>query len=800
MGTLWQDVRYGFWLLARNPSFSLFVVLLMAVGVGGTTTVFSIVNAFLLRPLPYHEPGRIAFLRQRTLQGRNVGVSYPNYLDWRQQARSFEDVGCYFFNSFPVNMPGVDLPEMRPLGLVSSSFFRVLGVAPCRGRLFTDEDDRPSPAPVAVISYTFWEQHFGADPNVIGRTIVSGGNAVTVVGVMPRDFRYPAYGREVTDVWVPVGVMAGQLKDRASSPDMYALGRLRRGVSLAQAQAEMDTISARLAAQYPSADGNVRAQVEALPAHMVKGREGSFLLMLGAVLLVFLVACLNVAGLLVARGVVREREMAVRAALGGARLRLMRQMTIENVLLAVGGGLLGVWAAGGAVRLLGQTDMVAGLQLPADFFRLETRVLLFALGVTTLAVPLFGLLPSLLCSRIALARALGSEGRSILGARGRSAAHTALVATEAALTIVLLVVAGLMVRSFVNVATADPGFRRQNVLTMKVILPDDAQRQELLERVRAMSDVEKAALTFPLFTRWQWFVCVEGEPVVPAEEENAIFKVVSPGYFEAMGIRLLRGRTFDEQDRAGSKPVAIVDETLAQRHWPAGDAVGRRIQYGRRPDPNAPWLEVVGVVAHVRNDGMEGGTAVEVYRPLLQKPTASFSLITRTTGDPARFVAPIKDVVRQIERRYPISDVRTLDQIQGNYTVTRRLITSFVAVFAGLALFLSTVGIYAVTQYSMARRTQEFGVRIALGAERRDVFRLVLRTGLLPVIVGALAGLVGTVVVARVLSSLLFRLSPWDPLTYVAGSLVLVAAALLASYLPACRAAKVDPMVALRHE
>ncbi len=800
MGILWQDARHGFRLLARSPGFSLFVVLLMAVGVGGSTTVFSIVNAFLLRPLSYHEPDRIACLWQCTLQGKGEGVSYPNYLDWRRETRCFEELGCHFFDSFPVNMPGADLPEMCLGGFVSSSFFRVLDVTPCLGRLLDEQDDRPSATPVAVISYPFWQRHFGADPNVVGKSILLRSAALTVVGVMPRDFRYPAYGHELTDFWVPVGLRADELQDRASSPDMRVLGRLRRGASLTQAQAEMDTIWAHLAAQYPVANGNRRVRMEALQAHMVKGREGAFLLMLGAVLLVFLVACVNVAGLLVARGVAREREMAVRSALGGARLRLMLQITIENVLLAVAGGLLGVWAAAEAVRLLAHTDMVASLRLPPDFFRLETRVLGFALAVTVLAIPLFGLLPSLLCSRIALARVLGSEGRSILGVRGRSAVHAGLVGTEAALTILLLVVAGLMARSFVNVATADLGFNRQNVLTMGVILPGAPQRQELLERVRAMPDVEKAALTFPLFTGWMWYVYVEGEPVSPTEEEAAIYKVVSPGYFEAMGIRLLRGRTFDEQDRAGSKPVAIVDETLAKRHWPEEDAIGKRIQYGRRPDPNSPWLEIVGVVAHVRNEGVESGTAVEVYRPLLQNPTNSCALILRTKGDPARFVAPVKDVVRQIERRFPIAEVQTLDQIQGNYTVTRRLITSLVALFAALALFLSTVGIYAVTRYSVSRRMQEFGIRIALGADREDVFRLVLRRGLTPVVLGAAAGLVGTVIAARLLSSLLFRLSPWDPLTYAAGTLVLIAAALLASYLPARRAAKVDAMVALRHE
>jgi len=423
---------------------------------------------------------------------------------------------------------------------------------------------------------------------------------------MPLGFRYPAYGHDVTDLWVPVGLQESRLQDRASSPDMYVLGRLSRGVSMPQARTEMDTISARLAAQYPAANGNTRAEIEMLSTQTLAGKERACILMMFAVGFLFLVACVNVAGLLFARGVTREQEMAIRSSLGAARLRLLRQMFVEDALLALTGGLLGAFGAAQAVQLLARTDMIASMRLPEGFLYPDGRVLGFTLAITLLAIPLFGLLPSVVCSRTALARGFGSESRNLLGSRGRYAIPACLTGIETALTVVLLVAAGLMVRSFVNVATADPGFDPKNVLTMRVMLGKDAAKhQELLDRTRALPGVKRAALTSPLFTGWKWYVCPEGNAVPPTDRQAVIFKAVSPGYFEAMGIRLLRGRTFDERDRADSKPVAIVNEDLVKRYWPQGDAIGKRMQYAKTPDPNATWLEIIGVVAPVTNAGVE---------------------------------------------------------------------------------------------------------------------------------------------------------------------------------------------------
>jgi putative ABC transport system permease protein len=491
--------------------------------------------------------------------------------------------------------------------------------------------------------------------------------------------------------------------------------------------------------------------------------------------------------------------MAVRSALGAGRWRLLRQMLVESLLVAGLGGALGVLGAAGALRLLRHTDMIASMMLPAGFFRLDLRVLGFALAISVLGIPLVSLLPCLWCSGIDLARMLASSGRSVLGSRGANAAHLTLVGTEVALTIILLVAAGLMVRSFANVVTADPGLNPENVWTMGLYLPDGSRQQQLLEQLQAIPGVENAALAYPPLRGWGYFFCVQGHEAAWGDQAPlAEQKTVSPGYFETMGIPLLQGRLFDERDRTGAPPVVIVDETLAQRYWPAGEPVGQRIQFGKSPNPNSAWLEIVGVVKHIKYQGIEAESRMQMYRPLLQKDHPNASILLRTKGDPAAFLAPVRSVVRPFDSR--LYGVRTLDQMLGGPSLMRRLTTLLLAVFAGIALFLSTIGIYAVMRYSTSRRTQEFGVRVALGATRKDVLVLVLRKGLTPVLAGAVLGLVGTVATARALSSLLFQLSPWDPVTYTLVCLLLIGVALVACYLPARRAARIDPMVALRYE
>ncbi len=813
MGTLWQDIKYGVRVLARNPGFSLIVVALVAVGVGASTTVFSILNPLLIRPLAYEEPDRIVCVQPRNKEGDDRNVSYPDYLDWRREAMSFDELSCYAFRDRPVSFAAHEPPEECCVGFVSDNFFRIFPVRPVVGRFFSPADDRPSAAPVAVISHTLWRRHLGADPDVIGRFIFVDDLGYNIIGVLPPAFRFFPYAvEESADVWV---AMARTMAESSRGDRSRAvLGRLKAGRSIQEAQAEMDTLCARLAAEYPASNAGMSATITRLHDFMRRliGQalgQGTSVLM-GTVLLVFLVACANAAGLMFARGVTREREMALRSALGGTRLRLMRLVLAENVVLAVLGGGLGVLGAAWIIQLLMETGLLPSERFPVGFFHPDWRVLGFALVLSFLTVPLCGLIPSICCSGVGLARMLAAGGRSVLGSRGRNAAHTGLLAAQVALTIVLLTAAGLMIRSLLNVVTADRGFNSENVLVMNLRLVGDryagdeskfAFHRQLLDQLGATPGVERAGLTWPLLTGWSWYFYAEGEPVSLPDEEGALatYKAVSPGYFETMGIRLLRGRFFDERDYRGSQPVVIVDETLAKRCWPGGNAIGRRIQYARNPDPNLPWYEIVGVVAHVRNE-VEADARMQVYKALFQGDSARVSIVLRTRSDPTDLVAAVKNAVGRIDRRQLVWGARTLKDEFWYRSLVRRFVTSLLIAFAGIGLLLSAAGIYAITRYSVSRRTQELGIRMALGANANDVLGLVLRKGLMPVLMGTGIGLVGAVATARVLSSLLFDVGPWDPATYATVSLLLSGIALFACYLPARQAARIDPMTALRYD
>ncbi|MFC1633704.1 ABC transporter permease [Planctomycetota bacterium] len=808
MAVLWQDICYGFRMLMRNPGFSFVVVVLVAVGIGVNTTVFSLLNAYLFRPPPYERPDRIVIVRGRDNEGRSRAVGYVDYLDWHRRVKSFDQLSYCGFRHQSVSVTTAKPPERCSAGFVSGSFFTVFPARPFVGRLLSEEDDDPSAVPAVVISHAFWQRHFGADPSAVGRSIILRDRSHTIVGVTRPGFQFPPYGGWAkTDVWVPANaIMGGQ--GRGNRNSLYALGRLKAGVNIQQAQVEMETICAHLAEEYPASNAGMSATVMRLQDYMTSGKGHVPTIVMGTVLTVFLVACANAAGLLFARGVTREREMALRSALGAARLRLMRLMLLENVVLALLGGCLGVLGATWAIELLARTEAFLATRIPAGFLRLDGRVLGFALALSILAVPLFGLLSSVSCSRVSLAHTLAAGGRNVLGSRGRNVAHGGLLGAQVALTIALLVAAGLMMRSLVNVVTADPGFNAKNVLLMNLELSSEkyAGREsrlsfyrQLLDQLRAIPAVEKAGLDGGGVHGASLYV--EGEPVPPpGQTVRADYKIISPGYFETMEIPLLRGRYLDQRDDTGSAPVAIVNETLVRRYWPEGDPIGKRLHASKTPDANAPWIEIVGVVGDVKNGDVEENPPMQVYRPLFQQARGAASILIRTKSDPKGFIAAVRDAVYQIDREQLVCDARTLEEVVWWRSVNHRQITSLLTVFAGIALSLSAAGIYAITRYSVSRRTQEFGIRMALGADRNDVLKLVLRRALVPVLIGTCAGLVGTIAVARVLSSLLYQLSPWDPATYAAVSLLLVGVALLASYIPARRAAKIDPMVALRYE
>jgi putative ABC transport system permease protein len=791
-------------MLARSPGYGVVVVVLLAVGVGASTTVFSILNPILLRPLPYEEPERIVRVEGRSREGHLWAVSHADYLDWRRQASSFDELGCVAFRDRPASITAEEPPEEICLGFVSDNFLQVFGVQPVVGRFLSPADDQPGAARVVVLGHTLWQRRFAADPNVLGRSILLDSVSHTIIGVTPAGFDYYPFGADRTDAWVPV--MPTMSGGGRGNRILGTVGKMKAGVRLEQAQAEMEAISERLAAEYPADNALMSASVTRLRDSMTSQIGHIPVILMGTVLMVLLVACANVAGLMFARGVTREREMALRAALGGTRLRLMRLLLLENMVLALVGGALGVFGATWAIQLLLGTGVLPAAQFPEGFFRPDWRVLGFALVLSVLTVPVCSLIPSLSCSGVSLARMLAAGGRSALGSRS---SHAALLAAQAALTVVLLVAAGLMARSLANLVAADRGFDPRNVLTMSLQLTGEpyssqesrlAFHQQLLERLETLPGVEQVALTWPLFRGWTWRFQVEGEPpALPNQKKtSAAYKAVSPAYFEAMRISLLQGRFFGEQDRLAAPPVVIVDQSLAARFWPDGDWIGRRLKTSPG-DPNALWAEVVGVVAHVNNEA-KAGPQMQIYQPLFQKVLSRASVVLRTTRDPLKSVAAVKDVVHQMDRKQLISNARTLDDYLWFDTLMERFIASLLAAFAAFALLLSATGIYAVTRYSISRRTQELGIRMALGASRNDVLKLVLRKGLTPVFVGAGVGLAGAIAVARVLSSLLYQLSPWDPLTYVAVSLLIIGVGLLAGYLPAQRAARIDPMEALRYE
>jgi predicted permease len=812
MGTLWQDARYGLRVLIRSPGFSLVIVALVALGVGASATVFGILNPLLIRPLAYEQADRIVCVEGRNRQGHACQVSHSDYRDWRRQATSFDELSCYMFRDRAIGTARDDPPEECGVGSVSDNFFRVFSLRPVVGRFFRKADDLPGAAPVAVISHALWQRRFGGDPNAVGQPVVIAGSYYTIVGVTPAGFRFLPYGEPFGDAWVTAGRTI--TKEERGNRSLYVLGKLKAGVGVAGTQPEIDAICARLATAYPSTNAGISATVTRLDDFLrgVIGRafrRGPAILM-GAVLLVFFVACANALGLMSARSVTREREMALRSALGGTRLRLVRLMLLENVVLALLGGGLGVLGAMGAIRLLLGTGLLPAALFPAGFFHPDWRALGFALALSILGVPTCGLLPALRCSSIRLAPALAAGARSVLGSRGPHAIHTASLAAQVAVTIVLLVAAGLMMRSLVNVVTTDRGFNPEGVLVMDVRStgakntgPEShaAFHRQLLDRLESLPGVEKAGLTWPLLTGWSWRVYVEGQPApLPgADGTPATYKAVSPGYFETMRIPLLRGRSFDERDQVRSPPVVIVDETLARRCWPAGDWIGRRVKTDRGTDPNSPWAEIVGVVGHVKNN-VDADTDVQVYKPILQDVRSFASVVLRTKGDPKTYIDAVKKTIGQIDSRQLVANARTLDEELWYNALVRRLVTTLLAAFAAGAMFLSAAGIYAVTRYTMARRTQEFGIRLALGATKHDLLKLVFRRGLTPVLVGAGVGLAGAVALAQVLSSLLYQLGPRDPLTYVGVTSLLIGVALLACYLPVRRAAQIDPMAALRYE
>jgi putative ABC transport system permease protein len=811
MGTILQDLRYGGRRLLKSPGFTVVAVVALALGIGANSAIFSVVNAVLLQPLPYREPDRLVILWETNpqllddyLKTHNEAAP-ANFYDWLAQSRSFENLAAFRWRTFILT--GGDTPEQVRGNAVTPNMFATLGVGPVLGRDFLPEEGQPGKDKEAILSYGLWQRRFGADPHVVNRQISVNGEPYTVVGVMPREFEFP---RAESELWTPFAP-ADDLKTNRTSHFLYTRARLKPGVRLEQAQAEMDTIAARLRQQYPDADDQRGVRVASLPAESVAQIRPALLILLAAVGFVLLIACANVANLMLARAAARQKEIAIRTALGAGRWRIVRQLLTESVLLSVLGGAAGLLLARWGVDLL-LTSMPRqfALGIPGwSRIGLDYRVLGFTLAVSLLTGVLFGLFPALQASKSDLNETLKEGGRSSV-ASGRVRFRNALIVAEVTLSLVLLVGAGLMMRSIVRLMDVSPGFDPQNLITLELSLPQTqyAKKEqvanfysELTRRVRELPGVESAATIdmMPMGgSGGTTAFMVEGRPAPPpGQYPEANARTASPGYFKTMRIPVLKGREFDEHDTPDSPLVVIINETFARKYWPGENPVGKRLL---DPGNRFPPVQIVGVVGDIKHWGLDDKAEEYLYTSSTQTPESSMFVVVRTAADPAGVTASVRNEVRALGRELPVYNIEPMSQRIVESTASRRLVMFLLSVFAGVALVLASVGIYGVMAYTVAQRTHEIGIRMALGAARGDILRLVVRQGMLLALAGVALGLMLSFAVTRFLSGLLFGVGANDPLTLVGVSLVLTLVALLACLIPARRAMKVDPLVALRYE
>ena len=812
MTTLMQDLRYGLRMLAKSPGFTAIAVLTLALGIGANTAIFSVVNAVLLRPLPYRDARQLVIVwEENPARGWTTNiVSAANFDDWRQQNTVFSDMAAVDPTSF--NLTGVSEPLEIDGERVTANLFALLGVQPIRGRGFTAADDEPSSPPVAIISYGLWQRYYGGDTKVIGRQISLDGHSHAVVGIMPPDFTdaYTTFFNLHGQVWVP----KLDMRPRGRTEHAYlALARLKPGVTLKQAQVEMDTIASRIERQYPENKGWSVAVV-GMHDQIVGLARPVLQVLVAAVAFVLLIACVNLANLLLARTASREREIAVRSALGASSSRMLRQLFTESVLLALLGGGLGVLiAAGGTKALVAVSPSALFLVAPGlDAASLNGGVLGFALLLTIATGFLFGLAPALGMSRPDLTDALKGSGRGSTESGRGHRLRGYLVTAEFALAFVLVIGAVLMIRTLVRLTHFNLGFNPHNVLTLRIPLRGPQYQEQrsktrffeqLLGRVEALPEVECASVASGLPIENQagmGFVIEENANPRPEDMPDANYLIVAPNYFRTMGIPIRQGRAFSEADIQVSQRVVIVNEELARRYWPGQNPLGKRLKTGT--DPKLAWLTVVGVAGNVRTEGPDVEFEPELYIPYRQYPWLLDPrlLVVRTVGEPLAMAQAIRREVMALDKAVPIADVRPLDQIAGEPAAPKQFLMTLLAVFAALALVLAGVGIYGVIAYSVAQRTHEFGIRMALGAQHGDVLRSVVAQGLRRAGIGLAIGGVAAAALGRFLESMLFQVEPTDPATFVAVTLGLMSVALAACYIPARRATKVDPMVALHYE
>jgi predicted permease len=816
MNTLLQDLRYGARMLLKQPGFTAIAVITLALGIGANTAIFSIVNGLLLNPLPYHNAERLAIIWTHS-PGANVAQDWPSpgqFSALKTENSVFEQLALAHGSN--VILTGNAEPERLGAVRASSAVFSLLGAQAMLGRVFLPEEDTPDKTLTVILSHGLWRRRFGGDPKILGQTITINGRGYSVVGVMPPDF---ALGHEVmptvggvaqAELLLPLPLSVERMNNHGDE-NYNVLARLKPGATVAQAQAELNLAVRRLEQQFPNNYPSSRRfsfSIRPLLEQAVGDVRPALYVLLGSVGCVLLIACANVANLLLARAATREREMAVRTAIGAGRRRVVRQLLTESVLLSAVGGALGLLLAVWGLALLRRLDPGDVPRLAS--IRIDNRVLAFTTAVAMLTGILFGLAPALRSSRVNLAETLKEGGRSLVG--GHLRLRNLLVVTEIALSLVLLIGAGLLIRSFLRVQRVEPGFAPQNVLSMRMALvgqaySDEARRvnfyRQLWERIRRLPGVEAAGgvSALPLTGGIGWgSVTIEGydsssgQTMIQADGRSA-----SVGYFETMKIPLIRGRFFAEQDTRESQPVVIVDENMARTYWPNADPLGKRLKFGGADSKN-PWMTVVGVVANVKHYALDTDSRVALYTPHLQGGAGSLSIAVRTTSDPLSVAAAVTREARALDPNLPLYDVKTMRQWLSESLARRRFAMLMLGLFAGVAMLLAAVGIYGVMSYTVAQRTREIGIRVALGAQRRDVLRLIVRHGMSLTATGVGLGLVAAIASTRLMVSLLFGVRATDLLTFAVIALSLALVALLACWMPARQATKVDPMIALRQE
>ena len=812
METLLKDLRHGIKSLLKHPGFTAIAVITLALGIGANTAMFSVINAVLLRPLPYHEPNRLVTIWEESPQRGmyEMPVSFANLRDWVDQNHTFEQISAYTFTN--LNLTGAGEPARLGAVRASANLFSLVGAAPLLGRAFLPEEDKEGANRVVILGHSLWQSRFGSDSAIVGRSLTLNNESYTVVGVMSSRFQFPVgFGylgkvlNDPIDLYVPLAATSKELV--RGNYSFFAIGRLKPGITIDQARAEMTTIEGRLEQQYPEGNTGIGIKLVATQEQTVKEIRPALLVLLGAVAFLLLIACANIANLLLARAASRQKEMAIRAALGASRVRVLRMLLTESLILSLVGGCLGLllafWGAD-ALRTLAPDNLPRLNEIGVD-----ARVFCFTFLVSLVTGIAFGLVPALHATKPDLNEVLKEGLRGSMGSAAGKRTRSVLVVVEVALSLVLLVGAGLMIKSFLRLQQVNLGFNPDHVLAVDLSLsssryPEDRQQaaffQEALERLQSIPGIQSAGATtgLPLTLSLSGSdFRIEGRPEPEAGKEMIISKrSVSPRYFGTLGIRLFKGRDFSDRDKSDAPAAAIINDELARIYFPGEDPIGKRISF----DDRQSWMSIVGIIADVKQLGLDSSAKPEVYFPYLQVASPKMSLVVRTTSNPLSLAAAVKSQIQAIDKDLPIDNARTMQQLLAESVSGRRFNMLLLSVFAAVALVLAIVGIYGVMSYTVSQCTHEIGIRVAVGAQPRDVFRMVIGQGMMLAILGVAFGLVGALGLTRLMTTMLFGVEPTDPATFASIAVLLIGVALVACYVPGRRATKVDPLVALRYE